>query len=83
MKRILISMLSFLFVSLISGQILMMDQSETASHSIKYGFYYVLFGCGIPQALSGESIVFIYAVIAQIVIAVIVFLISPSIFRKA
>jgi hypothetical protein len=49
---------AFLVTAIIAGQIIMRGQGDTTESSMKYGFLYVLYGCGIPQTfkalLSGE-----------------------------
>ncbi len=64
--------IAFLISSLIAGQVLMWGQGDTLMASIKWGFMYVLYGCGIPQALKGEWPEII-AVIIQFSVAAIVF----------
>jgi len=50
-RNITIAFSAFLVTAIIAGQIIMRGQGDTPEASMKYGFLYVLYGCGIPQTI--------------------------------
>ncbi len=75
--RITYAIIAFVFVSIVSGQRLMWNQGETFSQGIKYGFLYVISGCGIPQAIAGDPEVFRLTVMVQFGFALFTYFATP------
>jgi hypothetical protein len=72
LRPLLFAMFTFVFLGAIVGQVIMHGQGDTAVISIRYGFLYVVTGCGLPDLLRGQ-IQYLLPVICELVPAAIVF----------
>jgi hypothetical protein len=72
LKPLSFALLTFLLIGVVAGQIIMHGQGDTASISIRYGFLYVVTGCGVPDLLRGHTEYWL-PVLCEIVPAVFMF----------
>ena len=48
LRNIILGLVAFIAVSVVAGQVLMFGQGDTPAISMRWGFFYVIGGCGIP-----------------------------------